>query len=109
MALNRTRLDKCRSRLINLTRREKRIPYGKMQTHLGLRHHLNLGPYLDAIYEEDRKHDLTLILHYKNSEFGRYNSRGGPARSVPFDPKNRRHVRAYRADLRRLFRYWKNR
>ena len=64
---------------------------------------------LDNIYEKEiaaGHPDLTLVVVYSQTGFGRYNSEGERARSVKVDPRNSNHVKAYREALFGVHEYW---
>jgi hypothetical protein len=52
--------------------------------------------------------DLTLVVVYASTGYGRFNSRGGVAQSVRVDPKNSADVETYDADLKRVYLQWGN-
>jgi hypothetical protein len=99
---------RCKARLIAVARASKKIAYGELAKRLGVANQ-SVGRYLNAIYEEEialGHPDLTLVAVYKNTNFGRFNSRGGPAQSIRVDPNNRNDVRAYEAELSRVYAHW---
>jgi hypothetical protein len=101
-------LDKCRSKLREVARAGDRISYSSLAAHLGIESR-GTGPYLIAIYEEEMKAgrpDITLVVVYAQTGFGRYNSHGGPATGTEVDPDNPADVRAYREQLAKVYEYW---
>jgi hypothetical protein len=100
--------SRCRNKLIEVAERRGTITYGELATHLGI---ANQGPWdvLDELYKEEtdaRRPDLTLVVVYSDTGFGRYNSEGASTRSVKVDPKNPDQVRAYREALARVYEHW---
>ena len=100
--------ERCRTKLIEVAKRGATITYGDLAAHLGI---ASRGPWrmLDEIYREEwaagRQH-LPLVVVYSDTGLGKYNSEGGPARSVKVDPENADQVRRYRADLKEVYDYW---
>jgi hypothetical protein len=99
------RLNKCRSKLVEVAAARSRITYGELAAHLGVANQ-SVGPYLNSIYREEvtaERPDLTLVVVYADTGFGRYNSGGGPAQSVKVDPQNLDDVKAYNEHLARVY------
>jgi hypothetical protein len=100
--------NKCKARLIAVARADKRIPYGELAKSIGVANQ-SVGRYLNAIYEEEialGHPDVTLVAVYKKTGWGRFNSRGGPAQSFGVDPNKRSDVKAYEAELARVYAHW---
>jgi hypothetical protein len=100
--------SRCRDKLIEVARQGSPITYGDLAAHLGI---ANKGPWdmLDELYKEETdvgRPDLTLVVAYSDTGLGRYDSEGGPARSVKVDPNNPDQVRAYGEALARVYEYW---
>lgn len=96
---------RCRERLIEVARQRQTITYGELAAHLGIE---NQGPWdmLDEIYDQDtaaKNPDLTLLIVYADSGYPPYISRGGPARSVRFDPTKMAHLEAWAAELNHIY------
>lgn len=98
---------RCRAKLIDVAKKHAKITYGELTKHLGVANQ-SVGQYLDAIYRDEiaaGRPDLTLVAVYKETGYGRYNSRGGQPRSIKVDPNNPADVRAYDAELRKVHTY----
>src|SRR5690242_1894567 len=99
--MNPQLITRCRNRLIEVSRRRGTITYGQLAAHLGIANQ-SVGPYLNAVYDDlvinSGLPDLTLLAVYSGTKYGRYNSRGLPARSVVFDPHDPAHRRIYDSD-----------
>jgi len=88
-------------------KKHARIPYGDLARHVGVANQ-GLGPYLDRIYKDELANaapDLTLVAVYSGTEYGRYNSRGRQPKTIKVNPNNPAHVRAYEAELNRVYSY----
>jgi hypothetical protein len=99
---------RCKDRLITVARARDTISYGELASSVGVANQ-SVGIYLDAIYEEETavgNPDFTVVVVYSGTEMGRFNSRGAPVRSVPVDPGNPDHVKAYRAERERVYDHW---
>jgi hypothetical protein len=102
-------LNKCRKKLIETAAARTNITYSEMAAHLGI---ANQGPwreFLNAIYREEmssQRPDLTLVLVYANTRYGRYCSLGNPEQSKRVDPNNEADVRAYDAERERVYKHW---
>lgn len=106
--IDKQRVDRCRTKLIEVARSRGTINYGDLAKLLGVANQ-SVGPYLNAIYDDEIAHgrpDLTVVAVYSDTGFGRYNSRGGPAQSVRVDPNNPADVRAYMDELDRVYKEW---
>ncbi len=100
--------DRCRKILIDTARARTTITYGQLAPQLGVANQ-SLGQYLDAIYAEEMRAgrpDLGVVVVYADTGFGRFNSRGGPVRSVRVDPNDPESVRAYREELAKVYAQW---
>jgi hypothetical protein len=97
---------RCRVKLIDVARKHAKITYGEMAKHLGVVNQ-SVGRYLDAIYRDETiaagRPDLTLVVVYSETGYGRYNSRGSQPRSIKVDPKNPADVQVYDAELRKVY------
>jgi hypothetical protein len=99
--------NKCKARLIKVARRNGKIEYGVLAKHLRVANQ-SVGLYLNPICEEEIAlwhPDLTLVAAYKKTKMGRFNSRGGPAKSIRANPKNPSDKQAYEAELARVHRH----
>jgi hypothetical protein len=100
---------RCRDRLIQVARQRGTITYGALAAHLGVIPQA-VGKYLNAVYNdlvvEQGLPDLTLLAVYSGTEYGRYNSRGGAAQSVTFNPDNPSQRALYDADRERVYQHW---
>ena len=108
MTVDERIVRKCRAKLVSLAKGGRRITYGDLARHLHVANQ-SLGRYLNPIYEEEmeaKRPDLTVIPHYQDSWYGKFNSRGLEPQTIVVDPENRNHVRAYKAELRQLFERW---
>jgi hypothetical protein len=100
--------DRCKKRLIEVARRNGRIQYGVLASQLGVASQ-SVGRYLNAIYDEETAlghPDLTLVVVYSETGMGRFNSKGGPAQSIRVNPNNKSDVKAYNAELARVYGHW---
>jgi hypothetical protein len=98
----------CRNILVEVAKARRKITYGDLAKLLGVRNQ-SLGRYLDPIYYEEiraGRPDLTLVVVYADTGFGRFNSRGEAARSVKVDPHNPDHVKGYKRELARVYKQW---
>ena len=104
-------LNKCRKKLIETAAARTNITYGEMAAHLGI---ANQGPWseiLNTIYREEisnQRPDLTLVLVYTNTKYGRYCSLGSPEQSKRVDPNNEADVMAYDKERDRVYSYWES-
>jgi hypothetical protein len=93
--------DRCKARLIAVARARDTITYSALADQLGVANQ-SVGRYLNAIYEEEMAlghPDLTVVVVYSKTGMGRFNSRGGPPKSIRVNPKNPSGVQAYEAEL----------
>jgi hypothetical protein len=100
--------ERCRAKLIEVARIRGTINYGDLAKHLHVANQ-SVGLYLDPIYEEEiaqGRPDLTVLVVYRKTGMGRYNSRGRHVRSVKVDPNNDADVRAYRDEKNRVYECW---
>src|ERR1700688_152060 len=99
---------RCKTRLIAVARARETIIYSALAGVLGVANQ-SVGLYLNEIYADEiaQGHpDLTVVAVYDKTGMVRYNSRGGPAQSVPVDPNNAADVAAYQAELERVYNHW---
>jgi len=105
-----TRKETCRSKLIETAAARSLITFGELANHLGMNPRGPWNNMLDEIYEDETaagRPDLTLLVIYaKPKEYPPYLSRGGPTRSVEFDPNNLDHHKAWNAELTRIYQTW---
>jgi hypothetical protein len=107
MAIRRELIEKCRNKLEEVASKGERISYGQLMSYLQIPRSL-VGECLNPIYEaavnaSPQRADLTLLVHYVDSPFGRYHSRGSKAQSVDIDPSDEEQVRTYKSDLRKVY------
>ena len=109
--IDNEKFNRCREKLIETARSDGYVTYAELAKHIGASSR-RLGPYLDAIYDEAKKknplRDLGLVVVYAGTHYGRYNSRGGPTRSVKVDRTDAAQVAEYDRDLADVRSYWKN-
>ena len=99
---------RCRARLIDVAKKRSRIPYSDLAKYLRVANQ-SVGLYLNAIYKDEiavGRPDLTLVAVYADTGYGRYNSRGRQPQSIEVDPKNPSDVRAYAAELNKVYAEW---
>ena len=99
-------IARCRNRLIEVARQRGTITYGHLASHLGI---ANRGSWdmLDEIYNKETaagRPDLTLLVVKAATGYPPYFSRGGPARSVRFDPT--KDLQPWAAELTRVYQTW---
>jgi len=109
--IDHTLTDRCRTKLIEVAGAKTRITYSDLASHLGIpaRGPGGVGPHLDAIYSDEialGHPDLTVVVVYKATGYGKFNSAGGPLHSVKVEPNNPEHVKAYEAELAKVYRHW---
>jgi hypothetical protein len=97
---------RCREKLVEVARQERTITYGELAAHIGIE---NQGPWaiLDEIYNEEtaaQRPDLTLLIVYADTGYPPFISRGGPARSVKFDPN--KHLEAWATELAKAYAFY---
>ena len=120
MSLNHEIVASCRKKLTEVARSysperncRPTIYYGELAIHLGVANQ-GVGKYLTEIYEQLRKSDpkapdLTVVAVYKQTDYGCYNSRGGPSRSVRVDSNDAVDRKQYDNELSRVYAYdWSN-
>ena len=98
-------VSRCRAKLVEVARKHARITYGDLAKHLGVANQ-SVGPYLDAIYKDEiaaGRPDLTLVVVYSETGYGRFNSRGRQPKSKKVDPDNSVDVQTYEAELRKVY------
>lgn len=109
MKANDELVKKCRSKLIAVAQEAGgKIFYGELAAHMQIGIQV-LGKILDRIYNEEKQYgnpDLTLVVVYKKSGYGRFHSKGRRARSKIVDPKNKNDVSAYEAELTEVRKRW---
>jgi hypothetical protein len=109
---------RCRKLLCQAAKRRQTITYGALATALGLSSPRQawktiLGPIADDEVKKTGR-DLTLVVVYATGpakDLGRYfsNIRGGAApQSGALDPRNTRHVEAYKRERERVFNRYAN-
>jgi hypothetical protein len=106
--IDKRRTKKCKAKLVAVARASDTINYGELASLLRVANQ-SVGRYLNPIYEQETAlghPDLTLVAVYRKTKMGRFNSRGGRAQSVRVDPKNQRDVKAYKAELKRVYAHW---
>lgn len=106
--INKRITVKCKTRLIAVARASSRVTYGELAKHVGVANQ-SVGRYLDAIYNEEialGHPDVTLVAVYKDTGMGRFNSRGGPAKSIRVDPNKQSDVNNYQDELTQVYAYW---
>ena len=105
-----TRKEECRRKLIETAAARSLITFGELATHLGMSARGPWNNMLDDIYEEETacgRPDLTLLVIYAHPKgYPPYLSRGGPTRSVKFNPQNPNHFKAWHAELARIYQTW---
>ena len=84
--------------LIEVAKAGETIPYSELAALMGLANQ-SLTPYLMAVYEEDRERDLTLVVVYKGTKYGRF--RGECVR--PVTPEE---CQEYDERRERVYRKW---
>ena len=103
--VDQNRLDRCCDELVKTARARTTIQYGDLAKILGVASQ-SVGVYLNRIYEEEiarGRPDLTVVVVYKKTGMGRFNSRGGPSQSVLVDPDNPNDVQSYKDELARVY------
>jgi len=110
MGVSGQTIARCRKILEDLAKSGDRITYGKLMSDLRIGRQ-SLADCLNPIYDSElnakpSRPDLTLILHYSGSRFGRYNSRGGRAQSIEFNPNDKAQIQAYKDDLSNVYKHW---
>ena len=106
--LDKQRVERCRAKLVAAARSRRTITYSELAEFLRVANQ-SVGKYLNEIYNQEMSQgrpDLTVVVVYVDTEMGRYNSKGGPPQSVQVDPDNPKHVRAYKAELSRVYKQW---
>jgi hypothetical protein len=108
MYMSANRIDLCRDRLIKVARNRGIITFGELAKHLEM---LPPGPWdniLDDIYDKEKgeRRPGTLLVVRASTGYPPYISRGGPTRSVEFDPKNREHIEGWHEELERIYQTW---
>ncbi|HEX3655603.1 MAG TPA: hypothetical protein VHV55_07350 [Pirellulales bacterium] len=101
-------LGKCKEKLRETAAGGDRITYGALGVHLGISAQ-EVGPYLKEIYHEETqagRPDITLVVVYAKTGFGRFNTSGSGDTGVAVDPNNLDHVRAYKEQLAKVYEYW---
>jgi hypothetical protein len=96
---------RCRAKLVDVARKRGKITYGQLANHLGVANQ-SVGLYLNAIYKDEIATgypDLTLVVVYKETGYGRYNSRGRQPQSIKIDPNNKADRQVYDNDLRKVY------
>jgi hypothetical protein len=86
----------CRNILEGLAKSGGRITYGDFAEQAGISHQ-SLEHCVNAIREKEKnalRPDLTVILHYAKGRYGKV------------IPKNRAGFRAYKEELRKVYKYW---
>lgn len=110
--MNPLLIDRCREKLIEVSKRWGTITYGELAAHLGVANQ-SVGGYLNAVYHDlvvdQGLPDLTLLAVYSGTEYGRYNSRGLPAQSVEFDADDPNQRAMYDSDRERVYQRWVSR
>jgi len=108
MAIDEEIVQRCRDTLEALARNGERISYSELAHHLHVANQ-SVGKYLNVIYHEEMaagRPDITVIPHYQESCFGKYNSRGKEPQTITVDPENPNDVRAYKKELSEVYRVW---
>ena len=98
-------LLRCRAKLVEIARNHAKITYSELAKHLGVVNQ-SVGLYLNPIYEDEiaaGRPDLTLVVVYSETGYGRFNSRGRQARSIKVDPNNVSDKQAYDAELGKVY------
>jgi len=101
-------LARCRAKLEETARKRDLISYSKLASHMGIANQ-GVGPYLNAIYQEETEldhPDLTLVAVYAGTRYGRFNSRGGPAQSVKVNPDKPEDRQKYDDEVKRVWDFW---
>lgn len=99
---------RCRAKLVEVAKRRDRIKYSDLAKHLGI---ANQGPWgmLHELYREEVKAgrpDVTLVVVYASTGYGKFNSEGGPAGSVKVDTNDPQQCQAYDKALEQVWGYW---
>jgi hypothetical protein len=68
--MNPSLLNLCRDKLVKVAKARTVITYGKLAAHVKVANQ-SLGPYLMKLYEEDKSADLTLVVVYTGTDYGR--------------------------------------
>lgn len=99
----------CRDKLIQVSRQRSTIAYSELAAHLRVARQ-SIGPCLTAVYNDlvlgRGLPDLTLLVVYKGTPYGAFNSRGSSAQSVKFDPTDPDQCTLYDADRTEVYKYW---
>jgi hypothetical protein len=116
LVLNPSLVDNCFNKLLEVakshapTNLRPVITYGEMAKYLGVTNQ-SVGKYLDAIYIREVQNrsnipDLTTLVVYKDTNYGRYNSRGASVRSEKVNPDCDKHRNLYDEEIKRVCEYW---
>jgi hypothetical protein len=106
--MDQQRVDRCREILIEVAKQRGTITYGALAGRLGVAN-VGVTPYLNAVYNDlvidQGLPDLTLLAVSSGSQYGRYNSRGSEAQSVPFNPSDPSQRALYDADRQAVYQH----
>jgi len=103
--LDETIVTECRRKIAEVANKSATITYSELAGHLHVANQ-SVGKYLTEIYKREcegtANPDLTTVVVYADTGYGRYNSEGEEAESVRVDPDNAEDVRRYKDMLRRV-------
>lgn len=107
--MNPELIARCRDKLIEVSRQQGTIDYGELAAHLGVANQ-SVGRYLNGVYKDlvvdQGLPDLTLLVVYSGTNYGKYNSRGLVAQSVKFDPDDPKQRALYDNDRELVYQRW---
>ncbi len=104
--LDEVLVSRCRHKLAEVAAERSTITYSTMAEHLGVANQA-VGKYLTAIYKREcegtTNPDLTVVVVYADTGYGRYNSEGERVESVKVNPFNVYDVERYKDMLQRVY------